>query len=310
MNDLTGGEPAVAPASAPASAPAPEAPAATPLSPQAEAKAERARAADGRFARANSAAKQAMRANGAADADVTVESIKPEAIEKKPVDVAAIVAPEVKAAPPASTVTADPKTWPAPVQAVHAELTAKVQSYEADLAKWHEAGPKAVQQNTRLHEENKLLRAALEQAGGTIDQRDLDLIGYRVTESTSARMAEAQRARDEQAQVQQKQIAQARATDEATTFVADLRTQAKAAGVSFDEVGAIVHTNIALKRDPNVAGAIQQVKDLQLLRQRQAGNAAPSVVRQSIPAATTMPRDRSPAGKLARQIAAGFDVVH
>jgi hypothetical protein len=202
----------------------------------------------------------------------------------------------------------DPKAWPEPARKAHGELTAKVSQYEGELAKWHEAGPKAVQQNLRLHEENKLLRSLLDQHQVPVDQRDLDLINYRVGEQSAQRMAEVQRMRDEASQTQQKEFAQARANDEAKVFVDDMRTQAKTAGVPFEEVAQFVAADLAMKRPADVAGAIKRAKDLQLLAQRQANSTAPTPVTRTIPAGTQMPKDRSYAGKLARLQSSGFDV--
>ena len=223
----------------------------------------------------------------------------PKAIEKAP-------AVEVAAAP--AVATDDPASWAPAAQKAHAELTQRVQAHESELSKWHEVGPRAVQQNQRLHEENKVLRAALEAAGGEVDQRDLDLIGYRVNDESVARETAAAAARAEYAQQQQVEQSKAKATQEARGFVDDLKAQAKAAGVPLEDVAQLVHANVSMRRDPGVAAAIQQVKDLQLLRQRQANAAAPSTVSRSIPAGTTMPKDRSDAGKLARLRALGHDI--
>lgn len=320
--------PSMAPAAAPSAAPAPSAPASPPSTsaatseaPASEARSssDRARGERGRFvpSRGQTPAKQrilreslgdTMREMPAKPDDAAVVETKPGEEAPKQADADESKAPEAQKPETPATVTDDPKSWPEPARKAHGELTAKVGQYEAELSKWHEAGPRAVQQNVRLHEENKLLRGLLEQNQVPIDQRDLDLINYRVGEQTSQKMAEAQRMRDEQSQQQQQQIAQARAQDEARSFVEDMRAQAKTAGVAFEEVAQFAAADLAMKRPVDVAAAIKRVKDLQLLQQRQVNAASPSPVKQSIPAGTQMPKDRSYAGKLARLQSSGFDV--
>ena len=297
---------APAPAS-PSSAPEVESPAPAPVA--VDTRSARQRETDGRFARANSPAKRAIMAQAMAEdrgaPDVADDNLK--AVEKTPVDASTVVG-EAKQDTPSLAASDDPTSWAPQAQKAHAELTERVTRHESELSQWHEAGPKAVQQNMRLHEENKILRAALESAGGSVDQRDLDLIGYRVNDESVARATEIESARQEHAQEQQTAQIKSKATADAKVFIDDIRSQAKASGVEMKEVAAIVHQNISLRRDPGIAEAIQQVKDLQLLRQRKVNAGAPSTVSRSIPAGTTMPKDRSDAGKLARLRALGHDI--
>lgn len=212
----------------------------------------------------------------------------------------AAAAVEAKPEAPKVDVTDDPQTWPEPAQRAHEAVTAKVAGYEAELGKWREAGPRAVQQNQRLAEENKLLRSVVQQAGAQIDPRDLDLIGYRVAESAQKQKAEwdAKRAEHEKTQGVEAQRAEGRR--EAVRLVNEITTAAKGAGLDMREVGLIVHSQIALNGKPDIGAAVQLVKDRALLAHRQAAANTPAPVRSTLPSSNLQPHDRSRLGKEAR----------
>lgn len=202
--------------------------------------------------------------------------------------------------PKAPEVTDDPKSWPEPARRAHEAVAAKVAGYEAEIGKWREAGPKAVEQNRRLAEEVKLLRGLVEQHGLTVDPRDVELIRYRVGEQTSAQMVEAHQRRQQAAEEQQRQYAQQQAKQEAQNLVAEISRAAQAAGVPARDVGLLVHAQLGVDGKADIAGAVQDVKDRLTLRQQQVNAAAPSSVHSSIPTSNVQPHDRSRAGKEAR----------
>jgi len=206
----------------------------------------------------------------------------------------------VKETPKPVEFSDDPQSWPEPARQALESTKAELASFQERISKFEEIAPRAIEQNQRLAEELKLARALLEQNGLSLDQRDLDLLGYRVKENNAQKMAEMQAARDAQAAEMQAEARKAQAATQAQGWLADAQTQAKKAGVEFADVGEILMGQLAAKKSPDIARAIALVQGQQLAKQREANRAAPSPIVSSVPAGTTLPRDRTTQGRLDR----------
>jgi hypothetical protein len=201
-----------------------------------------------------------------------------------------------------------PETWPEKVREAHEALQAEVDTHKQTIGQWEDIGRRAVEQNRRLAEEVKLLRAALEQSGGTIDPRDLQLMDYRVRDESVQRMAESQRRRDEYAQHQAQEREQATIKAEAQKAVAQMVAVAKAKGVDVRALYAAQKTAAALGEQITYEDAAQRVLDQLEWRQKQKNAAAPTTTVSSIPAGTTMPKSRTRQGRLDRLRALGHNI--
>lgn len=202
----------------------------------------------------------------------------------------------------------DPATWPEQARKAFESTKAEAARISEQIAKYEEIAPRAIEQNMRLAEELKLWRALGEQNGLSLDERDVDLVGYRVKENNAQKLAEAQAARDEQAKQMQAEARKAQAAQQAQSWLADVQAQAKKAGVDFQDVATILHSHVAAKREADVQGAIEWAKAKQLAKQREVNKAAPTPLATSVPAGTTLPRDRTAQGRINRLRQLGHDL--
>lgn len=202
----------------------------------------------------------------------------------------------------------DPASWPEQARKAFESTRAETTRIQEQIAKYEEIAPRAIEQNMRLAEELKLWRALGEQNGMSLDPRDIDLVGYRVKENNAQKMAEAA-AQREQFEAQRAQEARkAQAATQAQSWLVSVQQQAKAAGVDFQDVATILHSHVAAKRDPDVAGAIEWAKAKQLAKQREVNASVPTSIKTSVPAGTTLPRDRTTQGRLDRLRQLGHEV--
>lgn len=198
----------------------------------------------------------------------------------------------------------DPTSWPEPARAALESTKAELAGFQEQIGQYETLVPRAIEQNQRLAEELKLWRALGEANGMSLDQRDVDLVGYRVKETNATKLAQMaeqrQTAEAQRAQQQQQQAAQLQAQSKASAWLSDVQAQAKKAGVEMADVATILHSQVAAKREPDVAGAIEWAKAKALAKQREVNAKAPTSIATTVPSGTTLPRDRTTEGRLNR----------
>lgn len=233
-------------------------------------------------------------------------------IQEKPSKEALDPNAEAKPEVPAELNAEDPQTWPEQIRAAHEQVQAQLTEMQEANGKWEQLFPRAIEQNKVLLKQLELWRALGEEHGISPDDRDIKLAQYQVKETNATKLAEmaAQReqAQQEAQQKAQQEQRQAVAKQQAQGFVADVQKQAKKAGVDYADVARLLHADLAAGKEADVAGAIEWAKARNLSKQRTVNGAAPASINTSIPAGTTMPRDRSSAGRLSRLRALGHDV--